>query len=150
MGAILILLAVYAGTIMLLYSVYVANILIGKASRFELSLMDYYLQWVVANGQNSRGKMWLMILCSFFIEFAYLFLALYLIDNSTLIFLSIFLLTFELLHAGSVVLAFRQFFKNERPFKNLFNWRLERTSALFLFTHTLLVLSNIFFFQGFL
>lgn len=149
MGNILILLAVYAGIIMSVYFVYVVKILSGKALPFEMSLLEYFVHWLIANGLDSRWKCWSMLVFSFLIEITYLIMVLWLINNPAILFLTIFLITFEVLHVCNGSLALRGFFKSQRQLKNLFNWRLERSSALFFFTHTLLVLAYLFYFQGF-
>ncbi|MDR1616288.1 MAG: hypothetical protein LBR98_04690 [Syntrophomonadaceae bacterium] len=135
----LLLLICYAFFIIMAYFYYVAKILTGKAALLELMIMDYFLQWIITSNFRSKGKYCLYLAVSFSLEGIYLLLALFLIKNPGFMMFTIFLLSFEIVHLVASVHSVYEFFKNRRPFKKIFDFRIERCSALFLFTHALVL-----------
>ncbi len=137
------LLLAFALTIMLFYFYYVLKILIAKADTFEFVLMESFINWLIVNKQSSKMKSYLLIALSICLEVLYFVLVILFIDNKVIIFYTILLITFECLHLVTSIYSFNQFFKSKRKLSNLFNWRLERSAALLIFTHNILTIAYI-------
>lgn len=139
-------LAVYAGLLIILYSVYFFKILQGDAQGFEFELMKTLAEWMINRGPASRWQLWLLYILSILLEGFYFFLVFYLLGNPVIKIFSIFFASFEALHLLLVGSNLSRFFRGKIPLKNIFSWPVERSSAGLFFTHGLLVLINIFFY----
>lgn len=143
MNSLTVALGLVAGTILCLYSFYFVRIIKGNPEEFELELLQALANWMMQKGTSSRGQLWLMLLLSFLLELLYFLLVFSVVKNLfLLIFTGIFILveSYHLITFGS---SLGKFFRGDIKLKYLFNWRLERLSALLFFTHSLLVLVNI-------
>ncbi|MBO8158121.1 hypothetical protein [Thermosyntropha sp.] len=138
-------LVIFAFIIFLGYSFYFYKIIIGKPQEFELSLIKSLGEWILARKVKARTDLWLMLLFSVVFELIYFLLAWTVIKNPLLLFFTAFFAGFELLHILFTAKRFRNFFQGKLPFKSLFLWPVERISALFFFTHSLLVLLSLIF-----
>ncbi|SHG51728.1 hypothetical protein SAMN02745221_00366 [Thermosyntropha lipolytica DSM 11003] len=140
-------LGILAAVILSGYSFYFYKIIIGRPGEFELSLLKSLGEWILARRLRARTDLWLMLLFSAFLELTYFLLAFAVIKNPLLLFFTTFLAGFEFLHLLMLRRRFSLFLKGGLMLKNLFLWPVERISALFLFTHSLLVLLSLIFWQ---
>lgn len=138
-------LAVFAGLLLLLYSFYFYHIIKGQPQGFELELMKALAEWMINRGPASRWQLWMLYLFSLILEIFYFSMVFYLLNNAVIKGFTIFLATYEALHLGLVGVNLSRFFGGSMPLKKLLNWPIERTSAVFFFTHTLLVIINILY-----
>jgi hypothetical protein len=99
----------------------------------------------MSNGEASRKQLWTMWAVSFFLEAVYFGLTFLLINNPVMLMLSATMAGMESYHLLSTGLNLRRFFKGEANISKIFNWRIERSSAVLLFTHSLLVLVILIF-----
>lgn len=141
-----IALAIIAGTIFLLYSVYFINIIKGDPQSFELEMTKALANWMIFRGEASKGQIWLILLLSVILEAIYFTLVFLSMDNFALFIFTSFFLGVELYHILRVFLNFRLFFQGKLMIKDVFDWRLERASTMLFFTHSILVLISIIFF----
>lgn len=138
-------LGIFAAAIFFGYSYYFYKIIIGRPQEFELSIIKSLGEWILARRLKARTDLWLMLLFSVFLELAYFLLAFAVIKNPLLLFFTTFFAGFEFLHILMLRRRFSLFFKGKLLLKNLFLWPIERISALFFFTHSLLVLIGLIF-----
>lgn len=138
-------LAVLAGLLLLLYSIYFYHIMKGHPQGFELELIRALAEWMINRGPASRWQLWMLYLCSLILEVFYFSLVFYLLNNAVIKMFTIFLVSFEVLHLGLVGVNLSRFFGGSIPLKNFLNWPMERSSAVLFFTHTLLVVINIIY-----
>lgn len=136
-----------AAVLFLLYSWYFIRIIKGKPQSFELELLKSLAQWMVQKGPASKGRMWLMYWVSMLIEAGYLGMAYLTLDNPFMHYFTITVILLEIYHLMWLGFSFRRFFKGRKPVSQLFNWPLERWSALTLFSYSLLLLIALAFFQ---
>lgn len=141
-----VVLATIAGSIILVYSFYFGRIIKGNPQNFEIELLKALADWMINRGPSSKNKLWGMLFLTVVFEAGYFLLAFILINNMVMQFLSGFVAGTELFHLVAAVINFRRFFQGKIVLKDIFNWSLERISALLLFTHALLVLAIIIFF----
>jgi hypothetical protein len=136
-------LGIFAGSLLFFYSFYFVRIIRGNPESFEGELLQALANWVVQKGSKSQGQLWMMLLLSFCLELLYFVLVFAVIKNiALLIFTGVFVLV-EIYHLTSFGVSLTRFFRGEIKLKHLFNWRIERVSALIFFTHSLLVLVSI-------
>lgn len=138
-------LAILAGLFLLLYSVYFYHIIRGQPQGFELELIKALAEWMINRGPASRWQLWMLYLLSLILEIVYFSMVFYLLNNAVIKMVSIFFVSFEVLHLGLVGVNISRFFAGHMPLKKLLNWPIERTSAVLFFTHALLVFMNIFY-----
>lgn len=138
-------LALFAGLLLVLYSVYFYQIMKGNPQGFELELIKALAEWMINRGPAIRWQLWMFYLLSLVLEIVYFSMVFYLLNNAVIKMFTIFLASFEALHLGLVGLNLSRFFGGSMPLKKLLNWPIERTSAVFFFTHTLLVIINIIY-----
>lgn len=138
-----VVLGVVAGTILFLYSFYFIRILQGSPRDLETEIVKAFAAWVIARGPAARGTLWVMVLISLVFEVAYFLLVFYVIRNPFMLTLTGFFAGVELVHLMLVAAAFYRFFQGKLMLKHLFNWPMERTSAVLFFTHSLLVLFSL-------
>jgi len=138
-----IILGILAATIMFFYSFYFVKIITGQPEGFELELLQSLGQWMIRRGTRSYRDLWLLLVLSGLLELTYFLVVFLVIDNFIILMITWFFLGFELLHLFNVSLSLGRFFRGGIKLKHLFNWRLERISALLFFTYSLLVLISI-------
>ena len=85
----------------------------------------------------------MMLLLSFSLELLYFVLVFAVIKNLALLIFTGLFVMIEIYHLTSFGLSLARFFRGDIKLKYLFNWRLERFSALIFYTHSLLVLVSI-------
>ncbi|MDD2621262.1 MAG: hypothetical protein PHC92_11415, partial [Syntrophomonadaceae bacterium] len=144
-GEMKISLGIYAGVIFALYSIYFAKIIKGKPEEFELDMMKSLANWMIATGVKSQAQIWLMLGSSLILEAAYFYLVLTIISNTFLLYFTWLFIGIEIVHILSLFIAFYLFFHTRLLLKDIFKWRLERTSALLFFTHSLLLIINLIY-----
>lgn len=136
-------LGLIAATIMFFYSFYVLRIITGNPEGFELELLQALANWMIQKGSRSRGQLWMMLALSFLLELIYFLLVLAVVNNFFLLIFAGFFMAFEALHLLNFGFYLRRFFRGDVKLKHLFNWRIERLSAMLFFTYSLLVLISI-------
>lgn len=132
-----------AGCIIILYSVYFIRIIRGQPENFEQELLNSLANWMIEKGSKSQLHVWAMFLLSLVFELSF-FLAVFLsIDNLLMAVFTISFATFEMFHLFILGFSFRRFFQGRKVLKELFNWKLERSSAILFFTYSLLLIINL-------
>ncbi|NLU50931.1 MAG: hypothetical protein GXX09_11130 [Syntrophomonadaceae bacterium] len=133
-------LAVMAVLILLVYSVYFYNIIRSRPERFEALMLTSLAEWMIATKQAARRNLTWMLLVTVLLEVAYFSLVFIVSENLVFWVISGLFAAFEVFHLLGVTMAMNRFFRGLIPLKQLFNWKVERTSAWLFFTHALLVL----------
>lgn len=133
-------LGIMATTIWLLYSFYFWKIIKGNPQVFELELLHSLADWIISKGVKSRTMLWIVLGLSIWVEIIYFYLTLRTVTNPFLINLTFVVILFEVYHIVLISYNLQRFFSGRYPLGQIFNWRIERTSAGLFFTHTLLVL----------
>ncbi len=136
----------FAGLLLMLYSLYFIRIIKGNPKDFEIELMKAMAQWMVQRGRSSKGQIWLMYLMSLMIEVIYFIMVFTLIANPFIQFFTVMLAGVESFHFSSTAVSFKRFFASQTTISQLFNWSMERMSAVLFFTHSLLVLITLLVF----
>ncbi|MGR6835134.1 hypothetical protein [Syntrophomonas erecta] len=136
-------LGLFAGVIFLLYSIYFIQIIKGSPGEFETDLLKSFAAWMIEKGPAARGQVWRMIGFSAILEIIYFVLVFTVISNPVMQMVTGFFTGVEVIHLSKVSLAFRRFFQGKSMLKEVFNWRIERLSAVFFFTHSLLVIFSL-------
>lgn len=142
-----ILLGIIAGIILLTYSIYFYKIIIGKPGDFEVSLLEALETWLMEKGSAAQPQMWLLIFISAVIEIIYFAMTFTLLTHPLMRFLTAFMVGEELYHLVIVSIRFKQFFKQQIEVSGIFNWSMERISAVMFFTYSFLVLTSLVIFQ---
>jgi len=135
-----LVLQIMALLLLFMYFVYFMRILKGDSQSLELLIIKSLAEWMIKNGPSSRLKLWILMGLSIVLEVAYFYLALVVIVNPALEVLTSFFAGVEFYHMFTMVLRFRMFFRGRLMISQVFDWRIERISAVFFFTHALLVL----------
>jgi hypothetical protein len=130
-------------SIFLLYSVYFIKIIKGNPESFELELLSSLANWMIEKGAKSQVRIWLMLFLSLLLEASYFLLVFLIVANPVILGFTVLFAAFELLHLLVLGLAFKRFFQGQKILKEVFNWKMERSSALLFFTYSLLVLINL-------
>ncbi|MGI6412616.1 MAG: hypothetical protein ACOXZ5_02960 [Syntrophomonadaceae bacterium] len=140
------LLGAFAAIILILYSWYFIKIITGTSRDFETELLKTFTTWIIDNRENSQRDCWIMVAITIFFEVVYFSLVVFIIDNPVMLVFTGGLAGFELIHIFRVGIGLSRFFKGDSKVKHIFNWKIERTSAVLFFTHALLVLIDLAFF----
>ena len=135
-----------AAVLFLLYSWYFVPIIKGNSQTFELELLKALAQWMVQKGPASKVQMWLMYWFSLMIEVLYLGLAFLTISNSFMQYFTVMVAAMEGYHLLWLAFSCKRFFAGQTLISQLFNWRLERMSAISLFSYSLLLLITLIVF----
>lgn len=135
-----IVLGTTAAIICLVYSIYFVRIIRGAPEDFELELLKVMADWMIGKGASSRNYVWGMFIFTVAFETVYFVMVLNLIDNLAMQFLTGFMVGVEIFHLIAAAFNFNRFFKGKIVLKDIFNWHLERTSAILFFTHSMLVM----------
>lgn len=141
------ILGIFAGVLFLIYAVYFFQIVKGKPEEFELELMKALAAWMVSRGERAKGQMWLMVMVSALLELTYFILVFNIINNDFMILFTSFFVGFEMLHLFIVSFGLSRFFKGQLKLKDIFKWKAERFSAILFYTHSMLVIATLLFFN---
>ncbi|MDD4801447.1 MAG: hypothetical protein PHF24_00700 [Syntrophomonas sp.] len=141
-----IVLVILAGLIFIVYSSYFMKIITGDPSFFEVEMLKALAGWIISKGTISKIYIWVMVLSSILAEALYFWLTLVLISNPIMRSLTILLIAIEIYHFSKLALNLNRFFNGKDLLSQVFDWRLERTSAIFFFTHSFLVIVGRYFF----
>lgn len=141
-----LLLGVFAAVIFFSYAFYFYKIIIGKPEDFEHQLLKSLAAWMVSNGRNSRPQLWMILLLSVTLEFVYFLLVFTTINQPVLIVITSFFAGVETVHLLTISRSLNKFFSGQVKLGKVFNWKLERISALLFFTHSLLVIICLLFY----
>ncbi len=139
-----IALTFFALTLFLLYSLYFVKIIKGSPEIFEKELLGGLANWMLEKGAKSQSHIWQMFLFSFLLEANYFLLVFLTIDNYFMLVFAVLFAAFELFHLFTLGFSLRGFFQGKKVLKEVFNWKVERCSALFFFTYSLLLLVNLY------
>ncbi len=139
----LIALGIMAGIIFMVYGIYFASILRGNPQAMEGEMGETFALWLNTEGKSGRLRLSLLLLGSLLLEGAYFILVFTLLHNPVMIILTLILAGEELLHVGVVINAVNKYWRGKIEAQQIFNWIIERVSAIFFFTHAFLVLVNI-------
>jgi len=135
-----ILLGIIAGLIFLLYSIYFAKIIQGQHRGFELEILRSLADWIIARGAESKTHIWSMFFLSLLGEALYFTLTLILINNPFMVYFTGLFIGLETFHLFRLAVSLRYFFTGKFLLSQIFDWRVERASALLFFTHSFLIL----------
>ncbi len=141
-----LLLGVLAGIIFLAYLYYFYKIMLGKPEEFEMELLKSLAAWMVSKGTKSRPQLWLMYFCSIALAVIYFLLVFTVIKHPVLLVITGLFAVWELVHLMIIGWTLNRFFAGKVILKEIFNWRMERTSALLYFTHSFLVIVCLIFY----
>lgn len=134
------MLVIMAVIILLCYSIYFVKIIQGSARGLELEVLKTLAEWIIRQGVSSKTYIWIMFFLTLLVEIVYFFLTFYLILNPVIRVLTILFIAFEVFHLAATATNLNRFFTGRYLLRQVFNWRIERTSAVLFFTHALLVL----------
>lgn len=126
-----------------IYWIYFTRILKGDSLSLELLIIKSLAEWMIKNGQASKIKLWILMALSIALEITYFYLSLVVIVNPALKLLTGFFAGVEFYHMLNLVLRLKLFFQGRIMISQIFNWRIERISAILFFTHALLVLVSL-------
>ena len=135
-----------AAALFLLYSWYFVRIIKGNPQSFELELLKALAKWMVQKGTASKGILWSMYWLSVMIEVVYLGLAFFSLSNPFMKYFTVMVALLETYHLLWLAFSFRRFFAGQSLISQLFNWSLERMSAITLFSYSLLLLITLIVF----
>lgn len=142
-----IILGTLAAAIFILYSLYFVRILKGTYQAFEQELLAALADLMISVGAAARRQSWYLIIAAVLLEIFYFVLTFLVIDNLLLLAFTGAMVLLETLHIFSMINNFAKFFKGTIVLKQLFEWRVERISAVVFFTHSFLVLACLLFFS---
>jgi hypothetical protein len=138
-----LILGILAGCILAIYSLYFGRIITGSPRAFEEELLKAFAAWAITRGTAIRSQIRLLILASVALELVYFAMVFTTISNSAMLIFTGFLVGVEIVHFSLAIRTFYQFFRGEIMIKEIFNWRMERISAILFFTHCLLVIFSL-------
>lgn len=133
--------------IFFVYSLYFVRILKGTHQAFEQEMLTALADWMIGVGAAARRQSWYLIIAAVLVEIIYFALTFLVIDNVLLLAFTGALVLLETLHIFSTINNFAKFFKGTIVLKQLFEWRVERISAVVFFTHSFLVMACLLFFS---
>lgn len=137
-------LGIFAAIIFLIYSFYFVRIIKGNPRDFEIDMLEALAEWMVKRGTSTQPQIWILIVLSAVVEVFYFLLVFSVLNNPVIVILTAFFAGLEAMHLLLAANSFNKFFKDKILLKDIFNWRLERISAMFFFTHSFLVLLSLF------
>lgn len=138
-------LEIFAFIILSMYGVYFWHIMKNNTLAFEMGIIKSLAAWIINTGPAIKTKIWLLIFVSFCLEAFYFTIAFLTIRNPIYQLMTLFFVGAELFHLGQLSNSMRSFFKGQKMISQVFNWHVERISALLFFTHSLLTLLVLFF-----
>jgi hypothetical protein len=142
-GLVTILLGLMASSILIVYSSYYIKIIRGYPQEFELELLDALQNWLEG---RKPGHLWMLLWASALIEVLYFSLVFLVLSNPVILVITGLIIIMEIWHLAVVFAKFRAFLTGSISCAAIFNWKLERVSALGFFTHSLIVLLTLLFF----
>lgn len=122
------------------YSIYFTRIIKGEPRVFEIELLKILATWMIKNGSKSKSGLGMLVLLSIIIEIIYFVLSFTLILNPVMQFITAFFAGVELYHIISITFSLKRFFSGQIIISQIFNWKVERSSAVLFFSHSLLIL----------
>ncbi len=137
-----ILLGLLAAFILMVYSVYFVRIIRGNPEEFEVDLSHALQNWLQAGKPKS---LWVLMLFSILFEALYFALVFLFVVNPVTLILTLAIVLVEIWHMFKVFMAFKGFFAGRIANTEIFDWKIERISAMGLFSHSLIVLLTLFF-----
>ncbi|MEA4924704.1 MAG: hypothetical protein VB084_05265 [Syntrophomonadaceae bacterium] len=141
-----VMLGIIACLIFLLYSIYFISIIKGTTRGFELEILRSLADWIIVKGVSARRYIWVMFWTSLLGEITYIYLSLAYIPNPVMRILTALVILMEIYHFIRIAIGLKRFFSGKYLLSQIFDWRLERASAIVLFTHSFLVLMILSFF----
>lgn len=132
--------------IFLLYSVYFFKVISGNPQGFELEILRSLANWIIVKGASSKTNIWAIFFGSLLGELLYFYLTLVSIQNPVMRILTVILIFIEIVHLIRLAVNLHRFFNGKCLLSQIFNWRVERASAVIFFTHSFLVLIILNFF----
>jgi len=108
-----------------------------------LELLKSFAAWMISRGAGVRMQIWLLIAVSIMLAITYFLLVIITIRNPVMLVFSGFFAGFEFIHLILVSQTFSRFFQGKLLLKDVFNWKIERISALLFFTHSFLVIFSL-------
>jgi hypothetical protein len=141
-GEVKILLGLLAMFILIVYSMYFVKIIRGNPQEFELDLSHALQNWL----QESKPKsLWVLLGVSLLFEMVYFGLVFLVISNPVTLALTLLIIAVEVWHLAKVLRALRAFFAGTIASTGIFDWKVERVSAMGFFSHSLIVLLTLIF-----
>jgi len=140
-----VVLGIMAATIFLLYLVYFIKIIKGNPQALELEVLRSLADWIISKGSPSKSYIWGVFFASLVVEALYFYLTVVLIQNPVMMSLTLIFIPQEIYHMSRVAVSLNRFFSGRYLLSQIFNWRMERASAVIFFTHSFLVLAILFF-----
>jgi len=132
-----------ASSILIVYSSYYIKIIRGCPQEFELELLDALQNWLE---ERKPGHLWMLLWASALIEILYFSLVFLVLSNPVILAFTGLIIVIEIWHLVLVLAKFRAFLSGSINCAAIFNWKLERISAMGFFTHSLIVLLTLLFF----
>jgi len=142
-----ITLVILAVLIFIIYSIYAMNIITGTPWRFEAELLGTFKYWLEEKGPGVKKQIIAAVFLSLIIEIGYFYLVLNVINNWLMVQFTSFFIGLEVIHLYKAISGFKKLFTGLIEVDQVFNWRLERISAMAFFTHSLLIILTIIFFN---
>ncbi len=139
---------ILAGIIFLIYGSYVGRILKGNPQVLETEVNNMLSEWIQEDQKRFARQLLLLLGFGFILEAGYLILAFMVLHNPVMTLLTLVLAAEESLNIGMVIYAFYKYFRQKIDAEKIFNWKMERISAVFFFTHSFLALVSLFFYIG--
>ncbi|MCR4399638.1 MAG: hypothetical protein QHH05_02760 [Syntrophomonadaceae bacterium] len=133
-------LGVMAALVCSLYSAYFWALIRSRPEVFERLLLVGLAEWMLTSPRAAPGRLRAMLALTGAAEAAYFALALAVIANPVFRALTALFILFEGVHLLRVGQSLARFFAGRISLGALFDWRLERAAAWLFFTHSLLVL----------
>lgn len=141
-SVVTVLLGLVAAVILIIYSIYFAKIIQGNPREFELDLLNALHNWLQ---EGHTGLLWILLWASVVFEMIYFGLVLVTLSNPVTLALTVMVVVLEIWHLVVIYINLRNFFAGHISSAGIFNWKLERISALGFFTHSLIVLLTLLF-----
>lgn len=137
-----VLLGLIAAAILIIYSIYFVKIIKGDPREFELDLLNALTNWLQ---ESQTGMLWMLLWASAFFEMIYFGLVFVILSNPVTLALTAMIIILEIWHLVVIYINLRNFFAGHISSAGIFNWKLERISAMGFFTHSLIVLLTLLF-----
>lgn len=134
-------------SMMLLQSVYVYNIALGKAGMFEKKLIGNMVLWLAASGSKVKSKLWGAYFLAVLVDVCYFMLCNIFFINTVFLSITAFLVGLEIYRLFFLGLRMREFFKSKISLLQMLDLRMERISSVMFFTHALLGIICILWFN---
>jgi len=132
-----IILGLMAAVLLITYSIYFVKIIQGRPQEFELNLSNALQNWLQ---ESKPTALWKLLWASVLLEVIYFGLVFITVSNPVTLAMTVLIIVVETWHLLVVTINTRNFFAGRISSTGIFNWKLERISALGFFTHSLIVL----------